>query len=273
MNITFIGGGNMATALISGLIDRGTRPEEIKVVEVDSAARERLTQKMGVICFGTNELSAIEDARVIVLAVKPKHLRAVAVQLAPLLERQIVISIAAGVRLTDLARLGIKGVLVRAMPNTPAQIGKGITGLYSFPSRDGLAPADVLAVEDVIHSIGEFVWVTDEEKMNAVTAISGSGPAYVFLFIEALEQAALELGMPAEIARKLAVATFTGAAELAAQSSEPVSELRARVTSKGGTTEAALASMERDHIKDAIIRAIKSAAARSRELGDEFDQA
>jgi pyrroline-5-carboxylate reductase len=270
MNICFIGGGNMASALIGGLLKRGMLPQQINVVEPDAAGRERLKQTYGVFVFEAQEQQAIEGSNVIVLAVKPQQLQAVADQLGSLLRAdQVVLSIAAGVRLTDLGRwLGNQNaVLVRAMPNTPALIGAGITGLYSFPP-----PNDTQRnhVEEIMRAAGSFVWIRSEEDMDAVTAISGSGPAYVFYFIEALQQAGVELGLSEAIARQLALETVLGAAKLAHESHEDAATLRARVTSKNGTTERALLSMEADQVKQHIIKAAHAAAVRSKELGDEL---
>jgi len=271
MNITFIGGGNMATAIIGGLLQRGWDRNQLRVVEIMAAAREKLEQT-----FRINTFSGMDDealnADCLVLAVKPQDMRQVAVQLGSHLRGQIVLSIAAGIRLADLARwLGTQDcILVRAMPNTPALIGAGITSFYSFPPQHMLAPQQRKQIESVMEAVGTVLWVRSEEDLDAVTAVSGSGPAYVFYFIEALEQAALELKLPPEIAKKLALETFLGSAKLALESNDPVATLRERVTSKGGTTERALKSMETDGIKNAIIRAVKTAADRSRELGDEL---
>jgi pyrroline-5-carboxylate reductase len=173
------------------------------------------------------------------------------------------------VRLADLSRW-LKGHarLVRAMPNTPALIGAGVTGLYAFSKEVGSEQRE--QAETILGAVGTTVWITDESQMDAVTAVSGSGPAYVFYFIEALEDAANELGLPPAVAHRLALDTFTGAAKLAASSPDPVAVLRERVTSKGGTTERALASMAKDEVKAAIMRAIRAANDRGRELGDEL---
>jgi pyrroline-5-carboxylate reductase len=188
-----------------------------------------------------------------------------------------VLSIAAGIRLSDLARWlqnqGAGYAMVRAMPNTPALVGSGMTGLYSSSM---LNEKQRSSVEEVMRATGAFVWINSEEDMDAVTAISGSGPAYFFYFIEALEQAGKELGLPEQTARKLALETAFGAAKLARESTEDPATLRARVTSKKGTTECALLSMEEriaDSVKQRIITAAKAAAARSREMGDELGKA
>jgi pyrroline-5-carboxylate reductase len=277
MNITFIGGGNMASAIIGGL--RAARnsalaQSQIRVVEIDAGARERLAERFRAVCFEEAESTALEKSDVVVLAVKPQQMRSVAVQLGPLLRGQIVLTIAAGIRLKDLMRwLGTQNcVLVRAMPNTPALVGAGVTGLafYSFPPKQVLTAQEQQSIEAIMGAVGSVLWVRGEEDMDAVTAVSGSGPAYVFYFIEALEQAAIELGLRPETAHRLALETFSGAARLALASADPVPTLRERVTSKGGTTERALKSMESERVKEAIVRAVHAAAERSRELGDEL---
>jgi pyrroline-5-carboxylate reductase len=178
------------------------------------------------------------------------------------------LSIAAGIRAVDLSRwLGGHDAIVRTMPNTPALVGMGITGLAALP---GVSVAQKEAAESILQAVGQTVWLNDESQIDAVTAISGSGPAYVFYFIEAMQQAAVELGLSAEQGKQLALATFAGATELAAQSAEPVSFLRERVTSKGGTTFAALTSMQNSGVQQAIVQALHAAAARGKELGEEF---
>ncbi len=276
MNICFIGGGNMASAMIGGLLRNGTcKRDEIRVIEID-ADRQKQLESLGVIVFGKQDEKAITGSDIVVLAVKPQQMQeAVAVQLGSWLSPgQIVLSIAAGIRLTDLGKwLGYQNtgfVLVRAMPNTPALVGSGITGLYSFPL---ITEKQRELVEKAMSATGTFVWIRSEEDMDAVTAISGSGPAYFFYFIEALEQAGKELGLPEQTARKLAVETALGAAKLAHESTEDPAALRARVTSKNGTTERALLSMQSSHVQQHIITAAKAAAARSREIGEELGKA
>lgn len=272
MSLTFIGGGNMASAMIGGLIAKQHPPAGIRVVEIDPAARERLL-KRGVACFGEIGPPALAGTQLVVLAVKPQQMREIAMQLGPhLLTGQTVLSIAAGIRLADLARwLGARDcTFVRAMPNTPALIGEGITGLYRLPPKYPLAQDRIAMIERVIGAIGQLIWIDDERQMDAVTAISGSGPAYVFYFIEALEQAAARLGLPPDTARKLAVATCAGAAKLAAASGESPSVLRERVTSKGGTTEAALRVFAAKDLAAIVAEAAQAAAERGRELGAEL---
>jgi pyrroline-5-carboxylate reductase len=279
MKICFIGGGNMATALIGGLLGKESNAVQISVVEIDPANRERLKSTYNnIVVFAEQDRQTIEKCDVVVLAVKPQHIKSVAVQLGQLLSSETtVLSIAAGIRITDLARwLGNQSqnfALVRAMPNTPALVGAGITGLLSFPRKEFLSHKQLENVELIMKAVGSFVWINSEEEMDAVTAISGSGPAYFFYFIEALEQAGSQLGLPVQTARKLALETALGAAKLACGSSESPSTLRERVTSKNGTTERALLSLADNHVSQHIITAAQAAAARSREMGDELGKA
>lgn len=270
MNITFIGGGNMASALISGLTQQGEAPSSIRAVEISAEGRERLHKQFGIATFGDLSTEALA-CDILVLAVKPQQLRDVAVQLQKRLDGKLVISIAAGVRASDLSRwLGGHPQLVRAMPNTPAMILSGITGLCALPD---VTEEQKRQAEEVLGAVGTVIWLEAEEQMDAITAVSGSGPAYVFYFMEALEAAARELGFAPGAARHLAVETFLGAAKLAANSDEDLATLRARVTSKGGTTERALNALEHESVKAHIVRAVNAAAERSRELGDELGKA
>ena len=267
MDITFIGGGNMATALAGGLVGKGFAAKSMKVVEVLPEARKRLTDSLGVATFEA-PAQAAPYGDVVVLAVKPQQMREAARAVAPHLKDELVLSIAAGIRLADLGRwLGGYPRLARCMPNTPALIGLGVTGLYARPE---VAPAQRAHAQAVLEAVGEVIWVDDEALLDPVTAVSASGPAYVFYLIEALERAAREVGFDAAAARRLALGTFRGAAELAARSPESPGTLRERVTSKGGTTERALASMRADKVDEAIVRAVRAANERARELGDEF---
>ena len=263
----FIGGGNMASAIIGGLLRKRWPCRAIQVVEVAQAARARLARAFKVRVRATLDAGAA-DSDCIVLAVKPQQLREVARALQPLLARQLVITIAAGVRVRDLSRwLGGYLRIVRVMPNTPALALAGISGLYANRAVNAAGRA---AAQRILGAVGATLWVEREDDLDAITAVSGSGPAYVYYFVEALERAARELGLAADAAHRLALETFLGALRLAAQSGEPPETLRGKVTSKGGTTERALASMEADRVKDAIVRAVKAAAERSRELGDEL---
>ena len=237
------------------------------MVDPNAEALARLAQQYGV-STASGIGAQVADSDVVVLAVKPQQMRDVAASLAPQLRGQLLLSIAAGIRIADLSRwLGGYGAIVRSMPNTPALIGMGITGMVA---QAGVSEAQRNAADQVMRAVGKTVWLDDEAKIDPVTAVSGSGPAYVFFFLEAMQQAALEMGLSAEQGRELALATFTGAAQLAAQSGDPVEVLRQRVTSKGGTTYAAITSMEGAGVKQAIIDAMKAAAARGRELGDEL---
>ncbi len=201
----------------------------------------------------------------LVLAVKPQQMRNAVAPLVGKLGDAVVVSIAAGLGMAALSRwLGGHRRIVRSMPNTPALIGAGITGLCALPEVDAAGRA---AAERVLRAVGSTVWIDDEERMDAVTAVSGSGPAYVFLFIEALQQAAADLGFTPEQGRQLAIGTVQGAAALAAQASEPASVLRERVTSAGGTTEAALRTMAERGVKEGIIAGVMAAERRGRELG------
>lgn len=263
-SISFIGGGNMARALIGGLLAQGWRGSDITVVEPDAVKRQQLQGNCGVAV--TDQLPAAARADLIVLAVKPQQLRDVAIFLGSLLDRQLVVSVAAGIRSADLMRwLGGYGAVVRVMPNTPAQIRSGVSALYAAP---GVSAGQKQQAERVLAAVGATVWLTEEAQMDAVTAISGSGPAYVFYFIEAMQQAAAELGLGPAQARTLSLNTVLGAAQLALASAESPAVLRAQVTSRGGTTERALAHMEQAGVKAAIVQAIHAAARRSQELGD-----
>lgn len=271
MNITFLGGGNMAVALIGGMLERGFAASDLQVIELSAEGRARLAQQFGVRVVEQADAQALA-CDVIVLAVKPQQMKAALAPLAGRLATQLVISIAAGLRLADLARwLGGAGQpysrLVRCMPNTPALIGAGITGLYADPAVDQAGRA---AAARILEAVGSTVWVTDEGQIDAVTAVSGSGPAYLFHFIEALEAAGRSLGFDEASARQLALDTTLGAARLAAGSADSPAVLRHKVTSKGGTTEAALASLAAAGWHDALVAAVQAAAARGRELGIEL---
>lgn len=269
LKIAFIGGGNMAAALIGGLAGKLTPGANIHVVDLNADALARLHQQFGVTSAQQID-AALASCDVIVLAVKPQQMKEVALQLQPHVHQQLVLSIAAGIRAVDLSRwLNGHRAIVRTMPNTPALIAKGITGMVAM---DGVSIAQRQMADAIMCAVGSTVWLDQEALIDPVTAISGSGPAYVFYFIEAMQQAAEEMGLSKEQGTQLAIATFVGAAQLAAQSSEPVSVLRERVTSRGGTTYAALSSMEASGVKQALVDAMKAAAARGKELGEEFGQ-
>jgi len=263
--VTFVGGGNMASALIAGLVRKGWSAGAIRVVEIDPQARERLERELGVTAHA-DLASGATGSGTIVLAVKPQQMQAVARGLAPLLAGQLVVTIAAGIRHSDLTRwLDGHAPIVRAMPNTPALVLAGITGLYA-PAT--VSKSDRARAESILAAAGATLWLEREEQMDAVTAISGSGPAYVFYFVEALQEAAEKLGLSADVSRALALQTFVGAAKLASESPESAGTLRERVTSKGGTTERALAVLGEAGVRQAIVRAAEAAAERSQELGD-----
>ncbi len=267
MNITFIGGGNMAGAMIGGLIRKRWSRKAIQAVDVAPSAREQIARKLKVKTHAVLDARSVKSG-CIVLAVKPQQMREAAQALRPLLRTQLVITIAAGIRVKDLSRwLGGYERIVRVMPNTPALALAGISGLYAHRAVNARERA---AAQQILGAVGTTLWLEREEDLDALTAVSGSGPAYVFYFIEALEQAARELGLAADAARRLALETFAGAVKLVAQTGEAPAVLRGRVTSRGGTTERALASLEADRVKDAIVRAVRAAAVRSRELGDEL---
>jgi pyrroline-5-carboxylate reductase len=269
MNICFIGGGNMASALIGGLLGRGFPAAQIGVVEISADNRARLLRDYPVHVYESLE-QGVPGSQIIVFAVKPQQLGAVARQLAPLLSGQLLISIAAGILATDLARWSNTQSVVRAMPNTPALIHSGMTGVYALPA---VSTAQREQAQSILAAVGETLWLEDEAMMDAVTAISGSGPAYVFYFIEALQQAAQQFGFNTEDARRLSLATFLGASKLAASGGEEVSVLRERVTSKNGTTERALLSLAASQVSEHIVQAAQAAAARSREMGEELGKA
>lgn len=267
MKITFLGGGNMASALIGGLLSKGFLAPDMSVIEINEESHHHLRKLFGVRCFPAVEPEALE-CDVLLLAVKPQQLHQACVPVGPLLQRQTVISIAAGIRLADLSRwLGGYERLVRAMPNTPALIGAGVTGLYAWPT---VSEAERLGAERILQAVGSTLWVPEEKRIDAVTAISGSGPAYAFLLIEAMQQAALDLGFTPNQARQLSIETVLGASKLALGSAEPAATLRERVTSKGGTTEAALRVMAERGVKEAVVAGALAANERSCELGDFF---
>jgi len=267
--MVFIGGGNMASAIIGGLIAEGASPAEFRVVEPLPAQRERLVARFpGIALHEACTATAIAGADVVVLAVKPQQMRGAAQALAPLIAPvSWVLTIAAGVRCTDLSRwLGGYARIVRAMPNTPALVGAGISGVYAMPgARDHAAAAAA-----ILGACGEVLWLDDEQHLDAVTGVSGSGPAYVFYFLEALERAARELGFTDADARRLAYATFAGSIRLAMASEDSPTTLRANVTSKGGTTARAIEAMDAAKVAGHFVDAVKAAAERARELGEEF---
>jgi pyrroline-5-carboxylate reductase len=267
-SLAFLGGGNMARALIGGLLRRGTRPERLCVSDPLPETRQALARDLGVTATADNE-EAIAGAGLVVLAVKPQVAEAVLTPLAPQLQRQrpILLSIAAGLRIASLARWCGPGVTVlRAMPNRPALVGAGATGLYAPPATAEEARA---AAASVMSAVGEVEWVSTEEALDVVTALSGSGPAYLFLVTELMAQAAAGLGLSPGTARRLAVATLHGAGAQAHASDGDLERLRAEVTSKGGTTEAAVRALEAGGLRALITAGVAAAAARASELGEQ----
>jgi pyrroline-5-carboxylate reductase len=265
--IAVLGGGNMGRALIGGLLRSGTRPEQVSVGETSEAARLSLARELGVSATAENA-RAVEGAALVVLAVKPYQAQAVLTALAPLLAtgRPLLVSVAAGVRLASLEAWCGTGVpVVRAMPNRPALVGAGATALYA-PAAVG--PAQRAAAERLARALGEVVWVPEEDHLDLVTALSGSGPAYFFLLAELMAEAATQLGLDAPTARRLAAVTLYGSGLMAAGGDADLAQLRQAVTSKGGTTEAALAAFADADFKGTVARALAAAARRSRELGD-----
>jgi pyrroline-5-carboxylate reductase len=269
MKLLFIGGGKMMQAIAGGLLSQHAKPE-IYVVEPDTTTRE-VVQAHGAIAFADAEgvLASIKLAEIdtLILAVKPQVMRAALAPFAGKLTTQLVVSIAAGIRTHELTDWLQHSRIVRAMPNTPALIQAGITGLYADSAVD---IAGRNAATALLATVGKTVWFDEEPLLDAVTAVSGSGPAYAFYMIEALEEAALALGFTGDAARLFAVETFRGACLLAAQSTDPPATLRANVTSKRGTTEAAIQVLDEEAVKARFVRAVKAAAARATALGEEF---
>jgi pyrroline-5-carboxylate reductase len=267
MRIAFLGGGNMANALIGGLLAQGFEAGAISVIEVSAAAGEKLAAEHKVRVSTAPDAATLESDT-LVLAVKPQDMRAALASLGGEIGSKLVISIAAGLRLTDLSRwLGGHRRLVRCMPNTPALIGAGISGLYALPE---VSADEKQRAAHILGAVGDVVWVDEEALLDPVTAVSGSGPAYVFWFIEQLAAAGVKLGLPQEVAGRLALQTVLGAAKLAARSGEPPGALRERVTSKGGTTEAALRVFAEEQLAERLMRALEAASRRGAELGEEM---
>jgi pyrroline-5-carboxylate reductase len=264
--IAFIGGGNMASAIIGGLIKSGRAPDSILVVDPGAAPRDTLRTGLGVRTLAAADAS-LATATLLVWAVKPQFFQAAAAPCAAHVGAALHLSVMAGIRSDAIARATGATRIVRAMPNTPALIGQGIAGLYA---RAAVTASDRAEIEAVLAPTGQLLWVAREADLDAVTALSGSGPAYVFYVIEAMMQAARDMGLTREQGRQLALATFAGATALAQASSDPPEVLRERVTSKGGTTHAALCALEASGVKTAIVAAVRAAQQRARELGDAF---
>jgi pyrroline-5-carboxylate reductase len=265
--LCFIGGGNMARSLIGGLLAQGTPASQLRVSDPVTAQRDALREQFGVATFADN-LQAATNADVIILAVKPQEMRTVITTLAPALSQQpLLISVAAGIRACDINRWSDDLPVVRCMPNRPALQGCGMTGLFATA---GVGDAHRKLAADILSAVGATVWLEQESQMDAVTAVSGSGPAYFFLLIEMLEQAGIALGLPAEVSHQLAVETAYGSGRMAREASESPATLREQVTSKGGTTAAALQVLEQGKVRDIFAAAITAAAKRSAELAEQF---
>ncbi|QCB47128.1 pyrroline-5-carboxylate reductase [Hydrogenophaga sp. PAMC20947] len=265
--ITFVGGGNMASAILGGLLQKGHPTSALQVIEPWDAQRARLGEQFPGLRVHEAASDALHASDLVVWAVKPQTFKEAALEAGPHLGDALHLSVAAGITSESMAGWLKTERIVRAMPNTPALVGLGMTGLYA---RDAVSAAERGLVETVIKTTGELIWVSAETQLDAVTALSGSGPAYVFYFLEAMRDAGAEMGLPPELAQRLAMGTFAGATALAQQANETLQTMRARVTSKGGTTYAALTSMEASQIKENFTKAMHAAHKRAEELGVEF---
>ena len=268
--ITFIGAGNMAAALIGGLIADGADPHTIIATDPDEQRRQTLSENAGIRTLADNA-KAVMQADIVVLAVKPQILEAVTRELGDAIRtcRPLIVSIAAGIRSDTLQRwLGGDVALVRSMPNTPAMLQTGATALFATA---GVTEEQREQAESVMRAVGLTLWLEDESLMDAVTALSGSGPAYFFLVIEAMEAAGIQLGLPAEAARLLTLQTALGAARMAIESSDDPAKLRRKVTSPGGTTEQAIEQFEKDGLRESFLRALTAARDRSMEISRQLD--
>ncbi len=268
-SICFIGGGNMARSLVGGLIADGYPAARIRVTDPNAEKRRYLEERYG-IATDTDNRAAILGVAAVVLAVKPQTLRQVAEELGPALHDSgaVVISIAAGVREPDLRHwLGAELPIVRCMPNTPSLVQTGATGLYANPQ---VREDQRSLAESLLRAVGLVQWLDEEAQLDSVTAVSGSGPAYFFLMMEAMEDAGSRLGLPRETARLLVLQTALGAAKMALESQEDTKTLRRRVTSPGGTTERAIDTLEDGDLRNLVEQAMRAAARRAGELGDEL---
>jgi pyrroline-5-carboxylate reductase len=264
--IVFIGGGNMAAAIVGGLLNAGRPADTLRIVEPYEATRAALRSRFGIDALPAAD-ATLASATTVVWAVKPQSFHEAAAPCRAFVGGALQVSVMAGIRSDAIVAASGSEAVVRTMPNTPALIGQGIAGLFARPAVSAAQRAEV---ETILAPTGRLLWVDREDDLDAVTALSGSGPAYVFYFVEAMMQAAAEMGLTAEQGRRLALGTFLGATALADQSGDAPSVLRERVTSKGGTTHAALAAMEADGVKAAIVRALHAARTRAQELGREF---
>ena len=269
MKIGMLGAGNMGRAIIAALLRCGWRTEQIRVGEPLQSARSALRRELGITACADNA-ETIEDIDVLVLAVKPQQMATVLAPLAPRLmqQRPLILSIAAGIRIADLQRCcGGSLAIVRAMPNRAALVGAGASGLFA---AENVSTAQRALAETVLSCCGAVVWVEREALIDTVTALSGSGPAYFFLLAEAMAEAGTQLGLDPQAARQLAIATLHGAGVLAQHSDGNLSRLREEVTSKGGTTEAALAVFDAENLRATVLRAMRAAEVRGRELAEQF---
>ena len=264
--LAFIGGGNMATAILGGLVRSGTPGANLIVLDPNAEQRTRLERDFGVRTLAAAD-ATLAEADAVVWAVKPQSFKEAAAPCAPFVGGALHLSVMAGIRSDAIAQATGSDRVVRSMPNTPALIGQGISGLYA---RAAVSASERTQVEALLAPTGAVVWVEREADLDAVTALSGSGPAYVFYFIEAMVAAAERMGLSAEQGKQLALATFGGATELARRSDDTPATLRERVTSKGGTTYAALTTLQAQGVQDSFIAAMLAAQGRARELGDEF---
>jgi pyrroline-5-carboxylate reductase len=273
LKIGFIGGGNMASALIGGLIKQGAQATNMFVADPFDQTRQRLESDLSIICAASVDKLApqIENCDVLLMAVKPQQFKEAASELALVLKslanKPLCLSVAAGIKTADMIKWLGHQRIIRAMPNTPALIGEGMTGLFADTH---ISAADQSLASSICEAVGKIVWVDSEKQMDDITAISGSGPAYVFAFLESLEKAAIAQGLSQEQARLLAIQTLQGAAKLAAQSLESPATLRERVTSKGGTTHAALTVLEQESWAQIMMKAVAAASQRSEAMGQEF---
>ena len=265
--ITFVGGGNMASAIVGGLIQSGHPVAALQIIEPWDEQRARLGEQFPDLRVQAAASGAMHASDLVVWAVKPQMFKDAAQAAGPHLGDALHLSVAAGITSDSMATWLGSQRIVRAMPNTPALVGLGMTGLFA---RDAVTADERALVEAVIKTTGDLVWVAEEKQLDAVTALSGSGPAYVFYFLEAMRGAGAQMGLPPELAQRLAMGTFAGATALAQRSTEPLQTLRERVTSKGGTTYAALTAMEASDIKANFQKAMLAAQQRAAELGKEF---
>lgn len=269
-NIGFIGGGNMARSLIGGLINSGQTAADIRVADPDAGALAALAAELGITPADNNQ-TVLDSCDTVVLAVKPQVLKTVCLELDISQRPHVLfISIAAGVRTAAIQKwLGEDCAVVRAMPNTPALVQSGASALFATPA---VSEAQHDAAESILRAVGVALWVEVEDELDAVTALSGSGPAYFFLVMEAMEEAGQALGLDADVARLLTLETAFGAAKLALELGEPAADLRRKVTSPGGTTEAALAVLQEGEFSGLFNKALAAAHRRARELAEELGQ-